>query len=147
VVELIRIPVKLKPFLSDVAATIDLIDMGNEYPVDIPSTKRYKQRLSIIPVDESQIYGENYDGQFFRHQGSLYDVEVKHTIYKDDLRIDKHLWSFEILIPTLNGMTVVARFKGRLKRGRHTTVLKGQGMWKHYEGGQRGDLYVEATVK
>jgi DnaJ-class molecular chaperone len=121
--------------------------MGNEYPVDIPSTKPYRQRLSIIPVDESQIYGENYDGQFFRHQGSLYDVEVKHTIYKDDLRIDKHLWSFEILIPTLDGMTVVARFKGRLKRGKHTAVLKGQGMWKHYEGGQRGDLYVVATVK
>jgi hypothetical protein len=147
VVELLRIPIKLKPFLSDVAATIDLEEIGNEYPPDISPLRRYRQRLSIIPVDESQLFGDNYEGQFIPYNGSVYDVAVNHTVYKDDLRIVKRLWSFEINIPALSGLSVTARFKGRLKRGRFTTVLKGEGMWKHYEGGARGDLYVELIVK
>lgn len=147
VVELIRTRIKLKPFLADVLGRIDLPDMGNEFPPEGPGTQRSKQRLSIIPVDESQMFGENYDGQFFRHNGSYYDVQVQHTVYKDDLRIDKHFFSFELLIPSLNGTSVVARFRGRLKRGQFTTVLRQQGMWGYYEGGPRGDLYVELTVK
>lgn len=149
-VEILRKPIKLKPFLSDVAGKIDLIDMGNEFPPP-PSTsliaKRYKQEISIIPIDESELFGENYDGQFFRHEGSLYNVAVQHTISKDDSRIVKKMWSFEIDIPSLNGWAVFARFKGRLRTGRFTTVLKGQGMWKYYEGGERGDLYVQLIVK
>jgi len=147
VVELVRRRVKLKPFLADVAATIDLNDTGNEYPPSHPALSKYKQRLSILPVDESQSYGDNYDGQFFSHNDSMYDVEVHHTVYKDDLRIQKHLFSFEIDIPALNGQSVLAKFKGRLKRGKFSAVLKGEGMWKFYEGGPRGDLYVKMVIK
>jgi hypothetical protein len=146
-VELARIRVKLKPFLADVAATIDLNDTGNEYPPSHHTLPTYKQRLSILPVDESQYFGDNYDGQFFPHYDSNYDVEVHHTVYKDDLRIQRHLFSFEIDIPALSGQSVVAKFKGRLKRGRFSAVLKGEGMWKYYEGGERGDLYVKMVVK
>jgi len=147
VVEVLRTKLKLKPFLADVAATIDLNDTGNEYPPSHHSLPSYKQRLSILPVDESQFFGDNYDGQFFPHNDSIYDVEVHHTIYKDDLRIQKHLFSFEVDIPALSGQSVVAKFKGRLKRGRFNAVLKGEGMWKYYEGGKRGDLYVKMVVK
>ena len=139
--------VKLKPFLADVAATIDLDDAGNEYPRSHHTVPLYKQRLSILPVDESQSFGENYDGQFFPHKDSIYDVKVHHAVYKDDLRIQKHLFSFEIDIPALGGHSIVARFKGRFKRGRFSAVLKGEGMWKYYEGGERGDLHVEMVVK
>ena len=93
-------------------------------------SNRCKQRLSIVPKDEAELFGDNYDGQFFRHEGSFYDVEVQHTVYKDDLRIHKKFWSFEFDIPSLNLMSVSARFRGRLKRGRFTTMLKGQGLWK-----------------
>jgi hypothetical protein len=147
VVELARIRVKLKPFLADVAATIDLNDSGNEYPPSHHTLPTYKQRLSILPVDESQYFGDNYDGQFFPHYDSIYDVEVHHTVYKDDLRIQRHLFSFEIDIPALSGQSVVAKFKGRLRRGRFSAILKGEGMWKFYEGGERGDLYVKMVVK
>jgi len=148
-VELIRKSIQLKPFLADVSATIDLIDIGNEFPPtsSSPSSTRYKQQVSIIPVDESELYGENYDGQFYRHKGSLYDVAVRLTVYKDDLRITKRLFSFEFDIPALNGISVVAKFKRRLRRGRFIIVLKGQGMWRYHQGGQRGDLYVELNVK
>lgn len=148
VVEILRLPIKLKPFLSDVAATIDLMDSGNEYLLssDALSLKRYKQRLSLVPVDDSELYGDHHEGQFFRHGESLYDVAVQHTIYKDDLRIQKKMWSFEIDIPTLNGTSVATKFKGRLRRRRYSTVLKGEGMWKYYEGGPRGNLYVTMNV-
>ena len=148
VVELVRIPIQLKPFLDTPAATIDLADMGNEFPFpSTSSSKRYKQRLTIFPKDEAELFGDNYEGQFFRHQGSFYDVTVQHIVYKDDLRIQKKLWSFELDIPSLNLMSVSARFKGRLKRGRFTTVLKGQGLWKFHEGGERGDLFVKLLIK
>jgi hypothetical protein len=147
-VEVIRTPIKLKPFVSDVSATIDLIDMGNEYPPTSSSTsQQYKQQISIIPIDESELIGETYDGKFSRDRGSLYDVSVHHTVYKDDLRIDKKIWSFEFDIPALDGTSVTAKFKGRLRKGTFTTILKGQGMWKYYPGGERGDLFVELTVK
>lgn len=148
-VELIRKSIQLRPFLADVSATIDLIDMGNEFPPTSSShsSKRYKQQVSIIPIDESELSGERDDGQFYRHEGSLYDVGVRHTVYKDDLRITKRFFSFEFDIPALNGMSVVAKCKGRLRRGKFTTVLKGQGMWRYHQGGPRGDLYVELNVK
>jgi hypothetical protein len=145
----LRTPIKLKPFLSTAAATIDLVDFGNEYFLlpKAPTSQTYKQTLSIIPADESELYCENHDGQFFRLEGSSYDVGVKHTFYKDDLRIAKHLFNFEIDIPALSGILVVARFKGRLRRGKFSTVLKNEGMWKYCPGGERGDLHVELTVK
>jgi len=146
VVEIVRRKIKLKPYVSDVAATIDLEDVGNEFPPTPHSQTSYKQRLSITPIDESVLYGENYDGQFFR-EGSAYDVVVQHTIQKRDLRVRKGLWWFELDIPALNGMMVIARFKGRLRKGQHKAVLKGQGMWKYYEGGERGDLVVRMIVK
>ena len=124
--------------------------MGNEFPIppnSLPSTPRYKQLLSIIPADESQLYGDNVDGQFFRRSQDSADVGVQHTFYKDDLRIVKKLWSFELDIPALNGFSVVTKFNGRLRRGRFHTVLRGQGMWKWQQGGKRGDLYVELIVK
>jgi hypothetical protein len=145
VVELIRRTIKLKPFVSDVAATIDLDDIGNEFPPTSHSQSSYKQRLSITPVDESALYGENYDGQFFR-DGSQYNVAVHHTIDKNNLRLRKGLWWFELDIPALNGQMVIARFRGRLRKGRFTAVLKGEGMWKYYEGGERGDLHVRMDV-
>lgn len=77
----------------------------------------------------------------------MYDVEVHHTVYKDDLRIQKRLFSFELDIPALSGQSIVAKFKGRFKRGRFSAMLKGEGMWKYYEGGKRGDLYVKMVVK
>ena len=147
-VEVVRVPIKLKPFLDEVAATIDLVDMGNEFPPAPNSPERYKQHLSLIPQDEAQLYGENHDGQFFRYQDSLYHVAVRHTVYKDDPRIQKQLFSFEIDIPALSGISVTARFKGILRRGAHNTVLKGQGMCGDYGNGfRRGHLYVELTVK
>jgi len=66
---------------------------------------------------------------------------------KDDLRITKKMFYFELDVPSLAGMSVTARFKGRLKRGGHATVVKGQGMWKTFVGGQRGDLFVQLMVK
>lgn len=66
---------------------------------------------------------------------------------KDDLRVSKKMFNFELDVPSLSGMSVTARFKGRFKRGEHTTVVKGQGMWKGFVGGERGDLYVSLTVK
>ena len=147
-VELVRTHIQLKPFLDRAAAIINLPDMGNEFPFpSISSSKRYKQRLSIVPKDEAELFGDNYEGQFFRHEGSFHDVAVQYTVYKDDLRIRKKLWSFELDLPSLNLMSVSARFRGRLKRGRFTTVLKGQGLWLFHEGGERGDLFVELLVK
>lgn len=152
VVELIRRRIKLKPFLSDVvgqssSATIDLEDMGNEFPPTTDSsTKSCKQYLSITPVDESILFGENYDGQFFRANGSACDVTVHHTISKSDQNVRKGLWWFELDIPALSGRMVIARFKGRLRKGRFTAVLRGEGMWKWYEGGERGDLLVRMDV-
>jgi hypothetical protein len=144
-VEVVRVPIKLKPFLDNVDAMIGLADMGNEFPPDPDSQQRYTQQLSLVPQDEAQLYGENHDGQFFRYRGSQYHVGVRHTVYKDDLRIQKHLFSFEIDIPALNGMSVTARFKGRLRRGVHNTVLKAEGMRERCRG--YGNLYVELTVK
>src|SRR5271169_6434011 len=70
-VELIRKSIQLKPFLADVSATIDLIDMGNEFPPTSSSpSSKYKQQVSIIPIDESELNGEKDDGQFYRHEGS-----------------------------------------------------------------------------
>ena len=147
-VELVRKRIQLKPFLDTAAATIDLADMGNEFPFPSTSSSKHpRQRLSIVPKDEAELFGENYEGQFFRREGSSYDVAVQHTVYKDDLRIRKKLWSFELDIPSLNVISVSARFRGRLKRGRFTTVLKGQGLWKFHQGGERGDLFVELLVK
>src|SRR5208282_2388746 len=61
-VELVRTPIQLKPFLDTAIATIDLADMGNEFPFpSISSSKRYKQRLSIVPKDEADLFGDNYE--------------------------------------------------------------------------------------
>jgi len=150
VVEIRRVRIKLKPFLSPVAATVDLYGEGNEFPPVMKGTSLvlgYKQRLSLVPTDESQLFGENYDGQFIPHGESTYDVDVHHSVYKGDVKIAKKMFSFEVDIPTLAGNTVIARFKKRCKRGTFTTVLRGQGMWVHNVGGQRGDLYVTMTVK
>ena len=152
VVEIRRLPVKLKPFISPVAATIDLYDEGNEAPPlssppGTPLLRGYQQRLSLVPTDESQLFGENYEGQFVPHGDSMYDVEVRHSVYKDDLRIVKKMFSFEIDVPSLAGTNVTARFKKRCRRGNYETVLRGQGMWIHNYGGQRGDLYVDMIVK
>jgi len=140
VVEIVRKKIQIKP---DQQAIMDLVDLGNEFP---HSSSSAFQRLSIVPVDESQLYGENYDGQFIPREGSSSDVEVHHTIYKDDLRIRKGFWSFELDVPALNGMQVTARFRTRLRKGQFRTKLKGQGMWKGSEGTLRGDLYVTITV-
>ena len=149
VVEVARMPIKLKPYLSEVAATLDLFEAGNEDPyMSSPrGSRKYRQHVLIVPVDEAELYGDNYDGQFFSRSNSKYDVEVHHTKYKDDLTIRKRLWSFEIDIPALNGTSVVAQFKGRLRRGRFRAILKGQGMWRYREGGARGDLHVRLTIK
>jgi|SRR5579862_1757350 len=144
VVELLRKHIQLKPYLSDVASVIDLDGLGNEFP-DSPSPRF--QRLSLIPVDESQLFGENYDEQFFPRDGSTYDVEVHYTIQREDIRIRKGFWSFELDVRALNGMLVTARFRRRLRKGNFTTVLKSEGMWRAYEGGKRGDLYVRLTVE
>jgi hypothetical protein len=147
-VELVRKKIQLKPFIDTAAATIDLAEMGNELPFSaMSSSNRCKQRLSLVPKDEAELFGDNYDGQFFRREGSFCDVKVQLTVYKDDLRIKKKLCSFEFDIPSLNLMSVSARFRGRLKRGHFTTVLKGQGLWKSQQGGDRGDLFVELLVK
>lgn len=148
VVEIRRVPVKLKPFLSPAAATIDLYDEGNEFPPTMGTflIRGYQQQLSLIPTDESQLFGDNYEGQFVPHGESTYDVDVRHSVYKDDSRILKKMFSFEVDIPSLMGTTVSARFKKRCKRGTFETVLKGQGMWMHNPGGQRGDLYVTMTI-
>ena len=149
VVEMVRVPIKLKPHLSEVAATIDLFETGNEDPTmsSPQSSRKYRQHILIVPVDEAELYGEGYDGQFFSRANSKSDVEVHHTRYRDDLTIRKRLWSFEIDIPTLSGMSMVTQFKGRLRRGQFTAILKGQGMWRYQEGGDRGDLYVRLTIK
>ena len=149
VVEMVHVPVRLKPYLSEVAATIDLFETGNEDPSmsSAQASRSYRQHILIVPVDEAELYGDHYDGQFFSRPKSKSDVEVHYTRYKDDLTIRKRLWSFEIDIPALNGMSVVTQFKGRLRRGRFTAILKGQGMWRYQEGGERGDLYVRLTIK
>lgn len=152
VVEIRHLPIKLKPFVSPIAATIDLYDEGNESPPlpsppGAPLLRGYQQRLSLVPTDESQLFGENYEGQFSPHRGSTYDVEVRHSVYKDDSRIVKKMFSFEVDVPALGGTNVTARFKKRLRRGTYATVVRGQGMWIHNYGGQRGDLYVDMNVK
>ena len=150
VVETRRVRTKLKPFLSPAPATIDLYGEGNEFPPALNGTSLvlgYKQQLSLIPTDESQLFGENYEGQFVPHGDSTYDVDVQHSVYKDDLRIVKRMFSFEVDIPTLAGNVVAARFRKRCKRGTFKTVVRGQGMWLPIPGGRRGDLYVTMTVK
>jgi hypothetical protein len=140
----------LKPFIHEVAATIDLDDLGNEFPPTSLTEPRYTQRLSIIPVDESELYGDNFEGQFFPH-GDKFDVAVNHTIHKDDHRIRKGWWWWELGIPALGGGVVVARFRmmpfrGGVKKGTYTAVLENQGMWKYWKGGERGDLHVRMNV-
>jgi hypothetical protein len=143
VVELVRKNIQLKPYVKRDVSIIDLVDLGNEFPRSASSAF---QRLSVLPVDESQFFGEHYNGQFFPRKGSTCDVEVHHRFQRDDPRISKWFWSFEFEIPALTGMAVTARFRRRLWSGRHTTKLRGQGMWKGYEGGTRGDLYVVVTI-
>ena len=145
-VELVRKSIKLKPFLDIKAGILDLADMGNEFPLS-SIYRGNKQHLSLIPKDEAELFGDNYEGQFFRHEGSYFDVAVQHSVYKDDLRIQKRWFSFKLSIPALNGMSISAKFKGRLRRGRFKAVLKGQGLWKTREDGERGDLFVELIVK
>ena len=62
---------------------MDLYDEGNESPplpspASAPLLRGHQQRLSLIPTDESQLFGENYEGQFFPHGESTYDVAVLH---------------------------------------------------------------------
>jgi hypothetical protein len=152
VIEVCRVPVKLKPFLAPVAATIDLSEAGNELPPLFGGHSfdgykdGYKQSLSLIPTEERQ-FGEYYDGQFFPHGDSFYDAEVHHSISKEDKKVLKKMWSFEVDVPGLAGTMVTARFKKRFKRGTFLTVLQGEGMWMHNPGGQRGNLHVKMTIK
>lgn len=146
-VEVLRTKITLRPYIIAVLSTIDLDSHGNEYPRFSGQVGSAAQRLSIIPTDESELYGESYEGQFVRHNGSEHDVAINLTVMKDDLRITKKLFNFELDVPSLSGMSVTARFKGRLKRGSYATVVKGQGMWKVYVGGDRGDLHVSLMVK
>lgn len=144
-----RLDVKLKPFLDRKSAIIDLGEEGNEYPF-LPyanDPQRRIQRLSVIPVDETSHLENHPNGQFYSYEGSLCDIAVQHTFMKEDLKTRKNMWSFEINIPTLDGVLLPVRFKRRLKRGNYSTVLQGQGMWKTEVGGERGDLYVSVTVK
>jgi hypothetical protein len=147
-VEILRTKIALRPYVLSILSNINLESHGNEYPHRGNSGGRYSaQRLSIVPTDESELYGETYEGQFFRHNGSAEDVAINVSVMKDDLRVTKKMFNFELDVPSLSGMSVTARFKGRFKRGGHTTVVKGQGMWKGFVGGERGDLYVSLTVK
>ena len=144
-VEILRPKVKLKPFLDKSLSVINLGGYGNKYRSGSNTT--CAQTLSIIPTDESELFGENYDGQFFRHKDSSYDVALNVMVMKDDLRITKKLFHFKLDVPSVSGMSVPARFKGRLKRGEYATVVKGQGMWKTFVGGERGNLFVRLTVR
>jgi hypothetical protein len=144
VVELFRKEIRLKPFLRKGRGRIDLDEMGNEFPPN-SETPGKLQSLSIIPADEAQLYGENYDGQFHIIDEDQVDVGIRLTRSKANLR-KKGLFSFEVDVPNLAGAVTIAQFRGRLKRGTFKTVLEGEGMYKRPQNWRRGNLHVELVV-
>jgi hypothetical protein len=117
VVEIMRQPVHFNPAFWAAHSGIMFPNLGNESP------DHTYQTLRILPVTDSDLFGDSPDAHTSPHRDRADEV-VDQTFLKDDLRIRRRWWCWEVDVPTSAGVFVTAKFFGRLKRGRYVSLVR-----------------------